>query len=204
MISLRHPPNHALPFFCFSSGSTPTSNANDRYELAHSGSKSTVSDSPKSNSHDDSATGTPDPVHHHSSSNNSNNPSSGAHHHQHSSSKHSSGSGGGGGGNSHRGTPDHEHHSGGSPSMPTSSAPGFPPHFSSLASYYSQLNQAGHGGHANSLPPGLAHMAQYGQHPGVLSSGQNPYQMSHHQSPGSNPASGSASGDFRRALPVIF
>jgi hypothetical protein len=163
-------------------------NANDRYELAHSGSKSTASaDSPKSSSHDDSTTGTPDPLQ--QSSNN--NPSVGAHQHKHSTGGHSNSL-------SHRATPDQEHHSGGSPTM--SSAPGFPPHFS-LASYYSQLNQAGisNGAHGGPLTPSLAHMAQYGQHPGV----QNPYQMSH-QSPGSTPTSGNGGGDFRRALPVLF
>ncbi|XP_021944682.1 transcription factor SOX-2 isoform X2 [Folsomia candida] len=173
------------------SGSTPTSNANDRYELTHSGSKSHASDSPKSNSHDGS-TGTPDPL-----QQNSNNPSSGAHHNN----KHSNSSGHNLSSSQHRGggTPDQDH-SGSSPTM-TTSAPGFPPHFSSLASYYSQLNQAGlpNGPHGSGLAPSLAHMAQYGQHPGV----QNPYQMSH-QSSGSAPTSGNSSGDFRRALPVLF
>lgn len=166
---------------------------NDRYELAHSGNKSTVSDlSPKSNSHDDS--GTPDPQQQQQNSSN-NNSSSGAHQHKHSSN----------GSHSHRGgSPDsHEPNSGGSPTMSTS-APGFPPHFSSLASYYSQLNQAGlgqNGPHGGGLTPGsLAHMAQYGQHPGV----QNQmYQMSHQSSPGTAPPS-NGGGDFRRALPVLF
>lgn len=175
-------------------GSTPTS-ANDRYELAHNGNKSTGSDSPKSNSHDDSTTGTPDPLQN-SSNHNNNPPSAGAHHHKHSNGNSSS--------LSHRGTPDQDHHSsGGSPNMSTSSAPGFPSHFS-LASYYSQLNQAGlpngahHGG---SLAPSL--MAQYGQHPHGVGV-QNPYHQMAHQSPGSTPASGNPGGDFRRALPVLF
>jgi len=181
-------------FFLFNfdlTGSTPTSNANERYELGHGGSKSTESDSPKSSSHDDSASGTPDPT-----------------------------MGGGGSSKhlSHRGTPDgHDHgHSGGgggvlgggSPgSMVVSSASGFPPHFSSLASYYSQLNQVQglQGAHGTTLSPSLAHMAQYGHAP-LPAGGQNPYApLAHHPNPGSAPSGGpSANNDFRRALPVIF
>ena len=177
----------SLMFGCV--GSTPTSNANERYELLHGGSKSTESDSPKSSSHDESASGTPDPNNLGGSSN-----------------KHST--------LSHRGTPDTDHHQGGhgggsgSPGsmVVTSAAAGFPPHFS-LASYYSQLNQGIHppGAHGNPLTPSLAHMAQYGHSP-LPTSGQNPYaSMGHHQGSGSAPAGGPNSGnDFRRALPVIF
>jgi hypothetical protein len=181
-----------VSFMFASPGSTPTSNANERYELMHGGgggSKSADS-SPKSSSHDESANGTPDPNHLGGGG---------------SSSKHST--------LSHRGTPENEGHQGqgggnGSPgSMAVSSASsGFPSHFS-LASYYSQLNQGIHppGAHGNPLTPSLAHMAQYGHSP-IPTSGQNPYaSMGHHQGSGSAPAGGpNAGNDFRRALPVIF
>ncbi|CAG7722067.1 unnamed protein product [Allacma fusca] len=145
----------------FAPGSTPTSNANERYELLHGGSKSTESDSPKSSSHDESATATPDPLVLSTSSKNSG---------------HSSLS---------RGTPD-ENNSG-SPSMTVTSAGGnFAPHFSSLASYYSQLNQVQAGIHPPAGHPSLAHMAQYGHH-GPIPNGQNPYQMAHHQNPAAAP-----------------
>lgn len=190
----------------FFAGSTPTSAAgNDRYDLLHNGNKSTESDSPKSSSHDESATGTPDPIHG-PNSNNSNNQSGGGHFGR---------QGGGNNGMHHRATPDNDMNQGSSVSpssgmVVTSGAPGFPPQFS-LASYYSQLNQAGihattagtHG--VTSLTPSLAHMAQYGHSPGMIPNGQNPYQMSHHQSNGAaGPGGPSAGGDFRRALPVIF
>lgn len=113
-----------------------------------------------------------------------------------------------------RATPDNEMNQGSSGSssagmVATSGSPGFPPQFS-LASYYSQLNQAGihasatgtHG--AASLTPSLAHMAQYGHTSGVIPNGQSPYPMSHHQNNGSNPGGPNTGGDFRRALPVIF
>jgi len=99
------------------------------------------------------------------------------------------------------------HHGSGSPSsmVVTSGAPGFPPQFS-LASYYSQLNQAGiHASAAGGHGASLAHMAQYGHAPSVMPNGQNPYQMSHHQTNGSSgPGPNAGGGDFRRALPVIF
>ena len=113
---------------------------------------------------------------------------------------------GGGGGNANN---TNFHHGNGiyngSPQIIVSSAPaGFPTHLSSLASYYSQLNQV-QGMHAPgaTLTPSLAHMAQYGQLPG----GQNPYTSIGHHQPNGTPttANGTASAnDFRRALPVIF
>lgn len=172
-------------------GSTPTSMTNDRFELHHGGRKSTESDSPKSSSHDESASGTPD------LGNNNNNHNNHKHHHGTIDNNQ-----GGGSGNL-------QHHAGigggGSPQIIVSSAPaGFPTHLSSLASYYSQLNQV-QGMPGTTLAPSLAHMAQYGQ----LPTGQNPYgsiAAAHHQSStGTNPNGPSAAAsDFRRALPVIF
>jgi len=158
---------------------------NDRYDMLHSGNKSGESDSPKSSSHEDSAAATPDGM-------GMGSPSGSG---QSQKLSHMTG----GSTMSHRGTPEDNGGSSVSPSMssnggvPGSSAPGFPPHFSSLASYYSQLNQ----GHGGPLSSSLA--AQYGHAPGVMPNGQNPYQMAH-QSPGAP----NSSGDFRRALPVIF
>lgn len=82
-----------------------------------------------------------------------------------------------------------------SPQIIVSSAPsGFPTHLSSLASYYSQLNQVP----GTTLAPSLAQMAQYGQ---LAAAGQNPYGT---VTANNNSSSSSSASDFRRALPVIF